>query len=72
MASTEFTNELGNKIRASVVDAKKERGVDMVNIAIAGPSSTSENIVTKLEARKLARLLNAHLGIGNKIVGERD
>ena len=44
-----FTNELGNQIHVQV-SSKETHGVPGVMISISGPTSISENHVTRLEA----------------------
>jgi len=52
-----FINEIGNTISIEVAGINGR-----VCIVIRGPSSISENIVTRQEAEKLRHLLNGFLG----------
>jgi hypothetical protein len=52
----EFVNELGNAIAVSVVE-KDIDGVGGVLISISGPTSTTENHVTRMEAEIIYREL---------------
>lgn len=56
-----FTNELGNEIEVSVTE-KEIDGVDGVLIFIAGPTSDTENHVTRMEAEIIYRELGKVLG----------
>ena len=69
-ASATFTNELGNRIRvcvksarSSAVEYKTGKSVKFtgVGIAITGPTSMSENIVTRREAEELFYMLKKFL-----------
>jgi regulator of replication initiation timing len=57
----EFTNELGNTIRIKITE-EPISGIDGVLIKIEGPTSLTENHLTRMEAEKLRDALN-QLGI---------
>lgn len=52
-----FTNELGNEIQI-LVEGKEVDGVPGIAITLHGPTSTSEQFITRMEAEKL----QTHLG----------
>jgi hypothetical protein len=65
-ASRQFVNEIGNRIRVSVEETKdtgvtestgKKSEFDAVRIVMTGPTSTSENTVTRQEAQELLACL---------------
>lgn len=64
-----FKNELGNDVEISIedvtdsgIDSKgREVDFDAVKITMVGPNSTSENIITLIEAENLRSLLNSAL-----------
>ena len=59
---SEFKNELGNDIAIGIkLDKNEEDSFDSINITIEGPTSTSENIITRKEAEVLLDLLSKFL-----------
>lgn len=68
--STNFTNEIGNDIKIKIKN-KKDTGTNYktkkkikftgVSICIQGPTSISENIITRDEAEKLYECLKQFL-----------
>jgi hypothetical protein len=56
-----FVNELGNTIMVEVTE-KEIEGVDGVLIHIEGPTSETDNHVTRMEAEKIFDHLKAVLG----------
>jgi hypothetical protein len=75
MIITNFTNELGNKIKIKIKN-KKDTGVnykthqkikfDGVSISIIGPTSISDNIITYKEATELYLALQKFFDTNNK------
>ena len=64
-----FINELGNKIKIKI-KSQKTNGINKdkkkieftgINISIIGPTSISENIITRREAEKLYSELKSFL-----------
>lgn len=55
-----FTNELGNEITITISEETIDR-VEGVLIQIEGPTSTSENHITRLEAEMLKNELDAFM-----------
>lgn len=58
-----FTNELGNQIRMSVAHegSDLDLGVDLVEIEVEGPNSSTSWLLTYQEAEVMLDLLQAHL-----------
>ena len=78
----EFKNELGNEIIITIEDTRDTgkransddvEEFDAIKITMEGPTSTSENTITKIEAQELHKVLTAFLNetlfekLGNKI-----
>jgi uncharacterized protein len=64
-----FVNEIGNKIHLSIssTDEDVEGGV---NISLSGPTSISENIITRMEAEKMMEGLNEFLQSASSVKKE--
>lgn len=56
-----FTNELGNKIELAVYSLPTD-GIEGVMIFLRGPTSDTENHITKMEAEKMYEQLGHLLG----------
>lgn len=60
-----FRNELGNNISISIRRGKaqkpEEKNVHMVNVRLIGPTSMSENIITRMEAKEMGKALRQYL-----------
>lgn len=60
-----FRNELSNNISISIRRGKaqrpEEKNVHMVNVRLTGPTSMSENIITRMEAEELGKALRQYL-----------
>ena len=60
-----FRNELGNPISISIRRGKaqkpEEKNVHMVNVRLIGPTSMSENIITRMEAKEMGKALRHYL-----------
>jgi hypothetical protein len=71
MPTTNFINEIGNKIKIKI-KKKKDTGINYktkekinfngVSLSIIGPTSETENIITRIEAEKLYLALKKFLG----------
>lgn len=60
-----FINELGNQVSVSVIE-KPIKGVDGVLVSIEGPTSHTENHITKEEAKVILEELSKVLNSGSK------